>query len=221
MAEAQHAVDSVVATDPVLVGGAITAVEKAILACRAAGRAGEVEQLSLARTRLTEHQARLEKQTMKKKQAPTAEELKLLAKEGDPDCPKGQGYRHSVSHQEIRCTGPGLLELRRDQLARHFSKRSYSVRSLASPERLVAEQGAERFDFEFQSAEPQELPSCLVLFPKPGVSWQEAVARATGARVDQLKPNRPVTLEHRTVPMELVGRPEVTSVKLGKCRVRP
>jgi hypothetical protein len=80
---------------------------------------------------------------------------------------------------------------------------------------LAMEAGAERYLFFYRETSGNAPPYCLVLYPKPGISWQEAVSRITGVSPDQLKPAGNVTVSGIALPILLDERQ--TIIRLGAC----
>ena len=62
-----------------------------------------------------------------------------------------------------------------------------------------------------------EPPKCVTVYPPPGMGWQEATARVTGARVDRIKAGEPVKAGTRSLLLQVVDEPGQVLVKLGEC----
>ena len=197
----------------------ILAVDQALAACVAAERESEVGELRKARKELSDHRGRLEQRPKKKaKKKLSAEELKALLKRGDPDCPLGQAYKHPESGKEIRCTGSLLIEMTRAEVTRHFERRGFRVTKEEPGHRLRVEYGAELYLIAFASSELGARAKCVTLFPVPGMSWQEAVARATGVRPDKLKERNGVLVTRRGELHLAVEESEQKLVaRIGQC----
>jgi hypothetical protein len=80
------------------------------------------------------------------------------------------------------------------------------------------EYGAELYVFEYGAAESKAPPVCLTVYPPPGMGWQEAAARITGARVDRIEKGKPLKAGKRTLDLAVVDEANKVMVKLGKCR---
>jgi hypothetical protein len=194
------------------VGESLAAVESALAGCRTANRHTEVDQLIKAKNELAAQSELLERRARRKRaKVPTPEELRRLEREGDPSCPRGQAYRVEGS-KDIRCTGPVLVEMTLPQAKAHFEELDYKIRTPA-PTTLAVEHGAERYDFTYSRAEGP--PSCVVLTPAPGLPWQEAVARATGANPGRLK--NPGSLNTTRGPLVFTVDEAKVIIRLGEC----
>jgi hypothetical protein len=121
----------------------------------------------------------------KSRKPPSAEELKRLEKEGDPNCPKGQAYRPEGA-KEVKCTGPQLAEMSAGAAAKYFEELGFKVKRPA-PSRVEAEHGAERTTLVYSDPPGDTAPRCIELVPAPDIPWLEALTRATGANPSKIK----------------------------------
>lgn len=200
------------------VAQSLEAVEGALATCQKAGRHREVSELTSAKNQLSAQLKALEKRAARKKKAKKKpDELQKLVKKGDPTCPKGQAYRHKELGKEIRCTGPQVADMSWGQAKDYFSNRNYTVQTTEQPPTLKAEYGAERFVFDYEAADDTRPPKCLTLYPAPGVPWDEATARATGAAPDKLKRNAPIKLARGELPLKVEEGPQKLIVRIGNC----
>jgi len=200
------------------VGQSLKSVEAALATCKKAERHREVAELVSAKNQLTAQLSALEKKAARrKKRKAKPEELAALEKQGDPQCPKGQAYRHKDLGKEIRCTGPQIADMSWAQAKAYFSGRNYALQTSDSPATLKAEYGSERFVFEYAAANDAAPPRCLTLYPAPGVPWDEATARATGAAPDKLKRDRPIKAERGELPLRVEEAPNKLIVRIGNC----
>lgn len=200
------------------VNASIGAVEGALAACSAAGRDSEVEELQKAKKQLTEHRDRLERRGPKRQRSPrTAEELATLVAQGDPSCPRGQAYRDRESGKQIRCVGRHVVEMTRTEIEALYRKQGYRVTGEETPPRVRAEYGADIQVFQFRSGGASELPECVELFPAPGISWQEAVARATGARPDKLDGAKTIRTSRGNLALDVVDSEKKVVARIGNC----
>jgi hypothetical protein len=162
-------------------GNAVRALEAAVTACEKASMGAEREKLVQAKNEIAAHLALLEKRARRKKAA-SPEELRRLEREGDPTCPKGQGYKQA-GVKEIKCTGPQLVDMNMDAAEQYFSSRHYKLAKSDAPPRLRAEQGAEVYVFTYDGAEvPRALPdpgrsTCGSRGPRDGRPAREAEER--------------------------------------------
>lgn len=210
---AQGRVAKVEAKSKPSVSESLDAVEAALTACRTANRQGEVDQLTRARNELSAQVGALDRRARRKSSKPSPEELARLQKEGDPSCPRGQAYRVKGALQEIRCTGPHLVEMKLEQVRAHFEEQDYRVRAPSSTT-LEVERGAERYTF-YYGAGPSAPPRCVVLVPAPGLPWAEALARATGANPSRLKNPGTVRVGQGVLPFRVDEQKVI--VRVGDC----
>jgi hypothetical protein len=194
------------------VRASLATLETALTACRTAQRLDFVEQLTKVRNELTGQLGLLERRAKRKpRRAPSAEELLQLAKEGDPSCPRGQAYKPEGG-KEIRCTGPQLVEMTPAQARAHFEERDYNVKSV-SPTTLEIERGSERTTLIYPGTSAP--PDCVVLFPPPGTTWQEAVSRATGANPAKLELGKEIASARGALPFRVDEKNIV--IRIGRC----
>jgi len=169
------------------VRASLDAVKTALAACKSAHRNDEVDNLVKARNELGAQLEALEKRAQKKPRRDLSpEELARLEKEGDPTCPKGQTFRLE-DKKEVKCTGPQLVEMPREDVKRYYDERGYRVKDTPA-NTVTIERGAEKYTFTYPSAAATDRPSCVVLVPPQGMPWQEALSRATGKHPDKLEP---------------------------------
>jgi hypothetical protein len=196
-------------------GNAVRALSSAITACEKASMGAEREKLVQAKNEIAAHLSLLEKRA-KRKKAATPEELRRLEREGDPTCPKGQGYKQAGS-KEIKCTGPQLVDLGMGAAEQYFSSRNYKLTKTDTPPRLRAEQGAEVYVFTYDKPNDTTGPKCLELYPIPGVPLPEAVGRATGARLEKLKSGGSVKAARGELALFFEEANQKLVAKIGSC----
>jgi hypothetical protein len=194
---------------------AVQALESAISACEKASMGADREKLVQAKNEIGAHLSLLEKRA-KRKKAPSPEELKRLEREGDPTCPKGQGYKQAGT-KEIKCTGPQLVDMTMNAANEYFSSRHYRITKSDAPPRLRAEQGAEVYVFTYDKPNDTAGPRCLELYPIPGVTLPEAVGRATGARLEKLKNGGSVKAERGELALAFDESNQKLAAKIGSC----
>jgi hypothetical protein len=189
MTEAQNVVNVVESNSVDSLTRSIQMIGLAEAACSKAGRDTEVKELTQARERLEGHRVLVEERADRKKsrEALTPAQIDRLVREGDPNCPKGQAYQNKASNKEIRCTGPQPVEMTWEQAKKYFSARNF--RSVATGEStvLTLESGAERYVFRYAQPNSSNPATCVVIYSRPGISWQETVARNTGVAPEKLK----------------------------------
>lgn len=213
---AQQTVNQIDASSIESVEKSLKAVDAALAACNKEGKSGEVEQLTAARNKISAHYEWL-KSRPPKRQKRTPEELERLVKEGDHDCPKGMAYKQRETGKEVRCVGPVPVNMPWGKARAYYEGRDFRVRPGKAPNILEMEYGAELHRFEYASAKSTQPPKCVTVYPPPGMGWQEATARLTGARVDRIKPGEPVKAGSRKLMLHIVDEPNKVLVKLGEC----
>jgi len=218
MTSAQAIVNQVNGKSLESVQRSLTAVTEAHTVCDKAGLGSEREQLLKAKNELSAQMNLLEARANRKKlQPPSAEELARLVKNGDPSCPKGQAYKPKAGKSEVRCTGPQLADMNIDALKQYFGERQYKV-TTPSADELKAEHGSELFVFTF--GDPRAAARCVTAYAPSGTSWQELVARLTGADPEHLKMNAAVK-STRELSLVVEHPTDQPTVRLGDCATTP
>ena len=196
------------------VSPALEAVENAIPLCQKAKLNKELAELEKAQRTLESNANQLRSQGSRKELSP--EELDKLLKEGDPNCPKGQSYNYRKTGKQVRCTGPQLVSFSRGQAEEYFKNRGFKLK--VDGARLVAEFGPESYHYVFTGSENTAKARCLEVFAIPGQSWEESVARVTGAHPAQLKKGAPVRAEDGSKwPLTHADNEKQANYTLGKC----
>ena len=215
MAEAQAVVSAVDSNSLDSVDRSIAAIQSAEATCAANGMAGELTELRAARDRLSSHRVLLvERDERKRSSTLTPEQLDKYVKSGDPNCPKGQGYLHKASGKEIKCTGPRPAEMPRSQAEAYFKAHGFRAMAEATAERMMMEAGGERYVFYYRG-ENGSAPFCLLIYPKPGIPWQEASSKLTGISPEKFKPGGAVTVSGRL--LAIVVDEKNDNARLGEC----
>lgn len=217
MTSAQGIVNDVKSTELASVEQSLGAIELALDACDKAGRTGEKDELQRARNQLFAQVEYLKKKASRpaaKKRTP--EEVAALVKSGDPDCPKGQAYRPNGEKQEIKCTGPQIVEFDAKRVESYFGGQGYKISKSESPRTVKAEYGAELYVFTYAGGETDP-PECVTLYPPPGTSWQEAAARATGTQPARLKADGTVRTARGELRLSVEDSDKATIVRVGDC----
>jgi hypothetical protein len=194
----------------------VSALTSAIDACEKAKLGTDKQQLIEAKNQIGAHLAHLERKAKRKKEKLSPEEIAKLEREGDPTCPKGQGYKQPGT-REIKCTGPQLIDMNVDAANEYFTSRRYKITITDAPPRLRAEQGAELYVFTFDKPNDERGPKCLELYPIPGVTLPEAVGRATGARLEKLKSGGSVKAERGEMALFFEESDKKMVAKIGDC----
>jgi hypothetical protein len=217
-ARAQDIVSRIDAEDLASVSGSVAAVEEAMKTCSTAGRQGDVDELDKARAQLSQHRDRLlrRQEMLAHRTEASPEELARLIKEGDPKCPRGQGYLHTKSGKRIVCVGPQPVDMSRPQAEEYFKARGYKLSSNTDGSELRFEYGSELVVFAY-SGEGASAPRCVTLYPPPDRSWQEATARLTGVAPARLKPNQPIRRSSGPLPFAVEESAQKVVARLGSC----
>jgi hypothetical protein len=193
------------------VESALSAVQGNLEVCERASLVDESKQLSLAKRKLESHQSYLHSRESQKELTP--EQLDLLEKNGDPDCPRGQLYQYKKSGKKIRCTGTQIISMNEAEAKAYFGGRGFKV--VDADKGIKAEMGSESYAFEY--ADRSRAAECVVIFSSPGIAWQETVARVTGAMPSRLKEGTPVHVGKIDIPYSLVADPVQAILKFGTC----
>lgn len=217
MAAAQNVVNAVESNSVESINRSIGAIQSAEAACKRAGRESEVKELTQAKERFEGHRVLLEERNARKQQREslTPAQLEKLLREGDPNCPKGQGYLNKASNKEIRCTGVQPAEMNWEQAKKYFGARNFRSVATGEANRLTLESGAERYVYHYAENDSTNPARCIVIYPKPGISWQEAVARNTGVPPEKLKDGGTVALAQGKLPLTVDEKNEVA--RIGDC----
>lgn len=217
---AQSVVKDLKSDSPIeTVRGSVAALDAAIQACDKAGLGAEKGELQKARNQVGAHLEVLERRAKRKKRdKPTAEELALLVKNGDPACPKGQAYLNRETKKEIKCTGPQVIEMKAGELKDYFEERKYRLTSNDAPPTLRAEYGAELYVLTFDAAGPNAKVKCLEIYPAPGVSWQELTSKVTGTPPEKLKSGTSVATALGALPLSVEDSDKKTLARIGECQ---
>jgi len=217
MASAQAIVNQVDAKSIPSLSASLAAVQEAYDACEKAKLGTEREQLLKAKNEIRAQLDLLEARALRKKHAaPTAAELAKLVKHGDPSCPKGQAYKPKDAKQEVRCTGPQIVDMGSEALKEYYGDRRFKVSSKDSPAEVVAELGSEKYVFSFDKL-TDPAPRCVTAYAMPGMSWQELIARLTGVPPEKLKLDAPVR-SSRELLVRVEHPDDKPTVRLGQCQ---
>jgi hypothetical protein len=145
----------------------------------------------------------------------SAEELARLVEDGDPSCPKGQAYKPKNAEQQIRCTGPKLADMNFAQAHDFYANRGFKVH--VKDAQLKAEYGSESYTYDFANKDDPKPARCIHVFAPPGISWQESVARLTGALPHRLKEGQPVKTGRGELPLTHTSDDTQAIYRLGHC----
>jgi hypothetical protein len=218
MAKAQEVVNGLNSKSTDSLKQSVSALDTAIEACEKAKLGAERGKLLEAKNQIGAHLELLERKAAKKK-GPTLSvaELEKVQAEGDPSCPKGQAYKHAGIEKDIKCTGPQLIDMPMSAVKDYFEARKYKLTLSYGPPRLRAEFGAELFVFTFDQPNATNGAKCLELYPAPNIPWREAVGRATGARLEKLKPGGTIPAKRGDLALAVEDSEKKQLVKIGDC----
>jgi hypothetical protein len=218
MAKAQEVVSGLDSKSAASLKESVSALEAAIATCEKAKLGAERGKLLEAKHQISAHLELVERKASRKKNAaPTVAELEKLQKEGDSSCPKGQAYKHAGVEKEIKCTGPQFIDMSMSAVKDYFGARKYKLTVTDSPPRIRAEFGAELFVFTFDQPNATNGAKCLELYPAPNIPWREAVGRATGARLEKLKPGGTVASQRGELTLAVEDTEKKQLVRIGDC----
>ena len=99
----------------------------------------------------------------------------------------------------------------------YYATRRFKVAVSDAPPQLRAEYGAELYVFTFDKPNDTAGAKCLLLYPAPGVRWQEAVARATGTPLDRVKPGKNVKAARGELAVAAEDSDKKQTAKIGDC----
>jgi hypothetical protein len=218
-ASAQAVVLAVDAKELASVDASIAALDQALASCKAADRGFEVQELAAAHEQLSRHQERLLARAERERGRTelTAAELESLVKGGDPKCPRGQAYLHAKTKQRIRCAGPQPIDMGYAEADAYFKGRGYKREAGARPGELRFEYGAELLVFDFDEANSTGPARCVVLYPPPDRSWQEATARVSGVAPARLAPDRDIPGKLGARRLQVEDSAQKVRVRIGEC----
>jgi len=214
--KAQQTVNQIDSSSIESVEQSLAAVNGAIAACKQEDKSGEVSELTAAKNKISAHHEWLKARPAKQRKR-TPAELEELAKKGDSDCPKGMAYKQRETGKEVRCIGPVPVNMAWQAARAYYERRDFRVRPGKTPTTLEMEYGAELHRFDYSQENSSAPAKCVTVYPPPGMGWQEATARMTGARVDRIKAGEPVKAGTRTLLLQVVDEPGQVLVKLGEC----
>jgi hypothetical protein len=181
--------------------------------CSAAKLREELEQLQKVRDQLQSHLDYLHTHGQRKELGP--DQLAQLVEQGDPACPKGQAYKPKNSEQQIRCTGPKLVDMNFQQAREFYANRGFKIH--AEGAQLKAEYGSESYTYRFARDGDTKPARCIEVFAAHGISWQESVARLTGAPPYRLKEGQPVKTARGELPLSHTQDDNQAIYRLGQC----
>lgn len=178
----------------------LTGLRTAQAACQKAQLAGQVKDIEEAIQNTSRHLERLESGEIKPPPPPpTPEELERLAKEGDPSCPLGQGYQHPLLKKLIRCTGPRMVEMTRDEALAYFSK--FKFAAATKENRVRALRDSLSYEYVFVEAQGMDLPACLTIEAPTSRDAVELLSFATNLPVETLKLADSITIDGQELPL--------------------
>ncbi len=217
MTQAQPIVAQVDSKSRASVEQSLALVTEAHAACEKAKLGTEREQMLKAKNQLSAQVEHLKARERRRKlQAPSAEELAQLMKQGDPDCPKGQAYKPKGAAGEVRCTGPQIADMTLASLKDYYADRRFKLTTQDAPPQVRAELGSELYVFTFDKA-GDAAPRCVRADAAPGVSWQEVTSRLTGTAPEKLKLSGKVRSGRGELALRVEHPEDKPTIYLGDC----
>jgi hypothetical protein len=208
-------VSAVDTTEQKSIEDALQRVTDTLALCERAGLAEEKKQLTVAQRKLESHADFHRRQATQKKLTP--EQLQLLVKQGDPDCPKGQSYMYQKSGSKVRCTGPQIVDMNWQQVHAYFGQRGFKLHQEGAT--FKAELGSESYTYSFSKAGDASPAKCLVVFAAPQIPWEETASRVTGELPRRIKRDEPVKTAHGPRALKVEEDAVQAVVRLGDCGV--
>jgi hypothetical protein len=202
-------------TNQASVRSTLSDLQKTLVACEAV-KSKEVPEIQTAIANVQRHLARVEKGEIKPPPPPPgADSLARLEKEGDPDCPKGQGYQHPVLQKYIKCKGPVMVERSYDEVKSYFAKHRIAAASKGAM--LRGEQAGVTYTFTFDQVGSKSAPICLSLEAPQDQKTNELIAFATNIEPAKIDPTKPIALRQGTIPVDVKRQGTLQIITLGDC----
>lgn len=192
---------------------ALGVVDPTLELCQRAKLSQEVDQLTNVKRRLDSHHGYLKR--MQTKKPLTEVELARLVKDGDPSCPRGSAYKYDKSEQQIRCTGPQIVDMNWKQAQDYFTHRGFTLRENGNE--LRAESGSVSYTYTFSRPGDAAAASCLVVFSEPGIAWEETASRLSGVPPRRLVRDAPLETKSGKKPMAIEEQEIQAVLKIGEC----
>lgn len=201
-------------TDRASVEGTLAEVKKALSSCEAV-KSKEVSEIKAAVGNVERHLLRLKKGEIKPPPPPPgAQELARMEKEGDPDCPRGQGYQHPVLKKFIRCKGPLMVERTYAEVQSYFAK--HRIATATKDGMLRGVQAGVTYTFTYDAPGSKNAPVCLTIESSKDKKVTELIAFATDIEPSKIDPTQPVVVAGTSIPVQ-VTQGEMQTVVLGDC----
>ena len=202
-------------TNQASVAGTLSELKKTLLACEAV-KSKEVPEIKAAIANVERHLARVEKGEVKAPPPPPGlDDLARLEKDGDPDCPKGQGYQHPVLKKYIRCKGPVMVERSYAEVKAYFAK--HHIPGAAKDAMLRGEQAGVIYTFTFDQAGSTSAPVCLRIEAPKDKKANELIAFATNIDPAKIDPTQPVSFRQEKIPVDVKQQGTLQVITLGDC----
>lgn len=192
---------------------ALEKVSSTLPMCEKAKLAEEIKQLETAQRKLESHQTYLQQQANLKKLTP--EMVADLVKKGDPNCPKGTAYKVSEDAEQIRCTGPQILDMNREQATKYFERLAFKITSEGP--KLKAESGSVSYTYTFGAGGDSKAASCVTVFSPPGIPWEETASRISGVKPTRIKRDEPLPMKSGERQLKVEEQEIQAVLWVGEC----
>ncbi len=211
--EAYGLVSAVDTTKLESVEPALEKVSSTLPLCEKAKLAEEIKQLETAKRKLESHQTYLQQQANLQKLTP--EMVAQLVKKGDPNCPKGTAYKVSEDAEQIRCTGPQILDMNREQATKYFERLAFKIES--DGQKLKAESGSVSYTYIFGGGGDDKAASCVIVFSPPGIPWEETASRISGVKPSRIKRDEPLLMNSGERKLRVEEQEIQAALWVGEC----
>jgi hypothetical protein len=181
--------------------------------CSKAQLPEEQKQLKTAKRKLESHQAYLRQQANLKKMTP--EVLAQLIKKGDPNCPRGTAYKVNDDADQVRCTGPQILDMNWEQAKKYFERLAFKITTDGAT--FKAESGSVSYTYTFSKKDDTKAASCVVVFSPPGIPWEETASRISGVRPTRIKRDQPLPMKSGERKLKIEEQEIQAVLWVGEC----
>lgn len=202
-------------TNQTSVASTLSDLNRTLAACEAV-KSKQVPEIKTAIANVERHLTRVEKGEIKPPPpSPGVDELARLEKEGDADCPKGQGYQHPVLHKYIKCKGPVMVERSYDEVKSYFAK--HRIAAATKGAMVRGEQAGVTYTFTFDQVGSQAAPTCLVLEAPQERKTNELIAFATNIDPAKVDATQPIPWRNSSIPVDVKQQGALQIITLGDC----
>ena len=140
---------------------------------------------------------------------------KKLILSGDPECPKGQGYKALDGKNVIQCTGVQAIQLTRNALDSRILATGARSHKSSDGKQVTQMMGTTRVAYFFN--DDTTTAQCIVATNQKETPWQVLTSQVTGVQPGLLKKTATLSLPKRTVAFELRETGQMQVILLGEC----